>query len=67
MITEVKIPQTSLNKIIKLSEDFNEFQNDLEDYLISKNTSILRCLQQARKEHKKNILKDWKILKAKYV
>ncbi len=46
----VVVPKSLLRKMEKASKAFHEMEDELEDFLISRNASLLDKLSRARKE-----------------
>lgn len=67
MSNVVTLPKKVFDNLITASEYFELAQDEMEDYLLTKNKSFLANARKARKEHKQSKFGDWNKLKAKYV
>lgn len=59
----ISIPQKLLNSIIETQRRWEEFNNELEDFLLSSDKRFLKKMEKARKEHLKRKVRDFQELK----
>ncbi len=59
MTKTVEIPVSLLEKMTKASKAFHELDDELEDYLISRNESIMNKLRSARLSHRQGDLRPF--------
>lgn len=62
----ITLPKKAFDNLIVASEYFEQAQNQMEDYFLTKNKSFLAKARKARKEHKQGGFSDWGKLKSKY-
>ena len=47
----ITLPRQVVQRVLDASEAFAMLHDELEDYLISRNTRVLKKLRRARREH----------------
>ncbi len=52
MSQTIEVPTALLRKFVRAGQVFDDFQSDLEDYLVSTNPVLLKKLRQARRQHR---------------
>jgi hypothetical protein len=57
MSKTIQVPVSLLKKMAKASEAFHELEDELEDYLISQNATLLYSLKAAGQSHLQDDLK----------
>lgn len=62
----VTLPKKVFEDLVRATEYFEQAQNELEDYLLSKNQGFISKAREARKNHKNGLLGDWARLKSKH-
>lgn len=63
----ISLPKTSIERLMEAMSLFETSQDEIEDFLIVRNKTILSKIQKARKEHLKNEVKDFQMLAKNYV
>lgn len=51
MSETLQIPSRLVQKWVEVSAELGELQDELEDFLISRNPQLIRKLRKARREH----------------
>lgn len=59
----VSVPQKLLNSMIEAQKKWEEFSNELEDFLLSSDKQFIKKMERARKEHLKGKIKSLRELK----
>lgn len=63
----INLPKTSVERLMEAMRLFETSQNEIEDFLIVRDKTILSKIQKARKEHLKDEVKDFQALAKNYV
>lgn len=63
----INLPRKSVKQLFEAMSIFESAQDEIEDFLISRNKFVMDKIKKARKEHLKNELKDFSALAKKYV
>lgn len=63
----ISLPKTSIERLMEAMRLFETSQDEIEDFLIVGNKTLLSKIQKARKEHLKNEVKDFQMLAKNYV
>lgn len=63
----ISLPKSSIERLMEAMHLFETSQDEIEDFLIVRNKTILSKIQKARKEHLKNEVKDFQMLAKNYV
>lgn len=63
----ISLPKTSIERLMEAMRLFETSQDEIEDFLIVRNKTILSKIQKARKEHLKSEVKDFQMLAKNYV
>ena len=50
----ISLPKTSIERLMEAMRLFETSQDEIEDFLIIRNKTVLSKIQKARKEHLKN-------------
>ena len=71
MKTEIKetinLPRQGVRRLLEAMRFFELAQNEIEDFLLFRNESIMGKIKKARKEHLEGKVKDFQGLIKKYV
>ncbi len=63
MDKEVTLPASLFEKFVRASEALDEFTGDMEDFLLSKDSTFLARMREARRSHLKGRVRPLKDLK----
>ncbi|MEK7596087.1 MAG: hypothetical protein AAB564_00855 [Patescibacteria group bacterium] len=67
IIETINLPRKSVEQLFETINIFESAQNEIEDFLIVNNKSLMNKIRKARKEHLENKTKDFRHLVKKYV
>lgn len=59
----IVLPKKLFKEMISIHQKWNDFSNELEDYLFSKDKKFIEKMKNARKHHKEGNIKGIKELK----
>ena len=51
MVKSVEVPESLLKKMARAAEAFSQFEDDLEDYLLSRDPRFVARMREARAVH----------------
>ena len=63
----INLPRQGVKRLLEAMRFFELAQNEIEDFLITRNESIMDKIKKARKEHLGGKIKDFQELVKKYV
>lgn len=66
MAETVKVPVSLLKKLAEAARTFDELEDELEDYLLAKDSKLIARMRQARTEHLAGNVRPLSDLKAKH-
>ena len=66
MADTVEVPVSLLRKLAEAARTFDELQDELEDYLLAKDSKFIARMRQARTEHLSGNVRPLSDLKAKH-
>lgn len=66
-LNTINIPKKSIESLMEALRLFEITQNEIEDFLILNNKNLIKKIKNARKEHKKGLVKNFDTLVKQYV
>ncbi len=63
LLKTISVPQKLLGSMIEAQRKWEEFSDELEDFLLSLDKRFIRKMERAREEHLKGNVRDFQELK----
>lgn len=64
--TTITLPKKVFDDLVKATEHFERAQDELENYMLSRNKNFIAQARKARHEHKKGQFLDWEKVRSRY-
>jgi len=56
--TKIPVPRELLDSLVEAQDKWEDFSNELEDFLLSRNDSFIKEMKKARRQHQKGELSN---------